>query len=291
MEHCPSPLRAIVFAGALLAACSSTNTPPPSEDAGPTDTGVADLGVTDVPVTDRGMVTPDTGTPDAGGSRCGQFPMCNVVTNAGCGAGQGCYAVGGGDAGLSAQCAMSGRAGWDEPCMTADGCREGFACLGSPGRCTRLCCGTENSICRDETHGGRPGAICAGVVTGTDIKFCVDPQSCDPYATSNNRCPAEMPRCDVIGADGTTSCRAVRASPAPGTDGARCCMSIECAPGFLCIGMASGGMCNPASPSYNCRRVCNPTVRDGGVACPSGQMCNMLNGQPETYGVCVPPMM
>lgn len=117
----------LVSAGSLAFGCSSST---PTPDA---DSGFADLGVTDVgSMADRGTIT-DRGAPDTGsGSTCGgTLGACNVVTNANCAPGEGCYAGRSADGGVGATCAPAGSRGWGEACTTANGCREGFACLGT----------------------------------------------------------------------------------------------------------------------------------------------------------------
>ncbi len=280
-------LASCLAASALSSGCSSDG--PTATDGGvdvATDRGaVTDLGST----TDRSAG--DTGSAMTCGATLGP---CNLVTNAPCAAGTGCYAGVAPDGTLGASCAESGRRGWGEACTTANGCREGFACLGTPGACVKLCCENDNASCRDETRGGRPGAICAGGVTGTDVHTCTEVTSCDLYATSANRCPAERPRCDLLADDGTANCFALEAGATPGGDGATCCTNSRCQPGFLCVPATPGGgteACVAAMPNRACRRVCNPTLTggDAGAQCPAARMCvGFSAGAPESYGRCEP---
>lgn len=283
-------VRLFVVAGALSLGCSSSS-PEPQLDAGPTDLGSTDTGT----VTDHGTVT-DQGSPDTGSAATcgGTLGACNVVTNANCAVGQGCYAGRNADGGVGASCAPAGSHGWGEACSSANGCREGFACLGTPGACVKLCCQNDNASCRDETHGGRPGAVCAGTVNGSDIRTCMEISSCDVYATGSNRCPVDRPRCDIIASDGTTNCFPQEAGAAPGAEGTACCSNNRCQPGLVCVprDTTMGGVaCVAAMPNRVCRRACNPTLTgaDAGAVCPAGQACSLhFNDTPETYGACTP---
>ena len=267
------------------------------DDAGFVDLGAADLGTSDTgAATDRGAPT-DRGTVDAGApAACGAgLGACNIATNAGCTTGNGCYAVRGADGGVASQCAMAGAHGWGDTCASANDCREGFACLGSPGSCMKLCCGSDNASCRDETRGGHAGALCAGGITGTDVRTCMDATNCDVYATTNNGCPADRPRCEFIAADGTTNCFAAQAGSPTSAEGGPCCVNNRCQPGFVCVprdlSMATAA-CIEASPNRLCRRACDMNRSpDAGTQCPSGQACTVgFNGAPTGYGACAPSM-
>jgi hypothetical protein len=277
-------LRSASALAALLALGCSSSTPDPG-DGGLTDRGTSDRGS----VADRGA--PDSGSPPGCGASLGP---CNVVTNANCAVGEGCYAGRSPDGGVGATCAPSGGRGWGEACTTANGCREGFACLGTPGVCVKLCCGTDNASCRDEARGGRPGAVCAGAVTGSDVRTCMEITSCDVYAASNNRCPAERPRCEIIASDGTTNCFPQEASATPAGDGAPCCTNNRCQPGMVCVPndrTMGAAACVAATPNRSCRRACNPSLNgaDAGSQCPSGQACSLtFTDTPPTYGACAP---
>lgn len=283
----PSLACLLVSSGLLSLGCSSATTNP--DDGGNGDGAAVDA------ASDRGAVT-DRVAPDSGfTANCGStLGPCNVVTNAGCTAGDGCYAGRIADGGVGATCAPAGSHGWGESCTTANGCREGFACLGTPGVCVKLCCLNDNASCRDEARGGRPGAVCAGAVTGSDVRTCMEIQSCDVYATSANRCPAERPRCEIIASDGTTNCFAQDTAGAPGGDGVACCTNNRCQPGLVCVPVdrTMGNVaCMASAPNRVCRRVCNPTLggADAGAQCPAGQACVInFTDTPQTYGACAP---
>lgn len=279
------------FALILLAAlgCSSEQSPAPT-DAAVTDTPTIDAPATDAPAVDAPT---DTRLGDAtasdGGASCGNAfgTRCNLVTNAGCSGGDGCYIVMG-PTGLVAQCRPAGRAGWDEPCVSNGDCREGFVCMAS-GQCTKLCCNGDDTLCNDESHGGRAGAHCAANLTnGRGLMACVSDNGCDPFVTSNNRCPAGSPRCNPIG--DTTTCEQQATGCAVAGEGAPCCETNCCQPGLLCVGSQSAAMCDAGTPGNRCRRACNlrSTAPNGG--CGTGQRCAAFSAGsmlPSYYGYCV----
>ncbi|MBL8603526.1 MAG: hypothetical protein JNK72_16500 [Myxococcales bacterium] len=282
--------------GAAVLGCSDDTGTTPGADAGPS---LTDLGARDTGPGDVGQVLadrPDAGPADSGQSTasCGMLGRCNYVTNSGCAAGEGCYAAREMANGpITGLCVTPGTRGWGERCTSVNDCREGFACLGDPGECTKLCCGTDNTSCRDESRGGRPGAVCAGTITGLDARYCISVVSCDPYATANNRCAPSTPRCDPIAADGTTNCFAQQSGVTPGTDGTPCCVNTRCAPGFACVG-TDPAACNTAAPNRVCRRVCNPDTEgtDAGTACPANQRCSLrFRDLPSTFAACQPQTM
>lgn len=249
---------------ASLAGCAS---------AVPADAGVADAARADVPR--------DDGYPSVCGMTLG---ACNWVTNEGCSGANGCYRANV-DGGVRQLCAAAGNGGWGAPCTTANACRQGFVCLGEPGRCTMLCCGADHARCGDPGAGGRVGALCVGAVLGTDTRYCLAVEPCDPLATGANGCPNDRPRCDVIAATGATACLPVRENA--GGEDAPCCRSESCQPGYACIREVTRA-CSEATPTGACRRFCDPT-RDGGAVCPSGQGCGTrFEGLPPNIGACAP---
>ncbi len=268
----------------VLEACSSGSTVSP--DGGGIDGGG--------PVGDAGTAVDAGGDARRDGSLgCGNYGVCNLVTNVGCDPAMGCYASVRGTT-LTSACSVAGRRGWGEACAGTNGCREGFACIGSPAMCLKLCCGTDNTSCRDEARGGRPGAVCAGNITNTDMRYCIEVASCDPAAVTNNRCPTDRPRCDLVAIDGTTNCSAIN-TMSPGRDGSPCCFNNLCGVGLVCVPMTPGmaAACVPATPNRVCRRVCNPllTGADAGAQCPMGQQCAIrFNDTPDTYGACTVAM-
>ncbi len=276
------------FASLLLLAlgCSSESASPPVDaatvDASTVDTPAADAstdaGPRDAPVT------------DGGGLACGTAfgTRCNLLTGAGCTTGQGCYLLSG-VTGQVAQCRAAGRSGWDEPCTVPTDCREGFLCV-APGRCAKLCCGNDDSLCNDESRGGRAGAHCASDLNeGRGLQLCVSDSGCDPFVTSNNRCPAESPRCNPLG--DTTTCSPQAMGCAAVGEGAPCCETGCCQPGLLCVGSQPASMCDAGMPGNACRRACNlrSTAANGG--CPTGQRCTAFSAMstlPSYFGYCAP---
>lgn len=279
------------FASLFLFAlgCSSDPTPAPSDaalfiDASSLDAPTVDRPSVDGPAVDRPVST------DGGGASCGTAfgTRCNIISGAGCTTGQGCYLTNG-VTGQTAQCRPAGSAGWDEPCQSATDCREGFLCV-DPGRCVKLCCGDDDSLCNDESRGGRAGAHCMSTLTdGRGLKLCVSDSGCDPFATSNNRCPADSPRCNPLG--DTTACIRFATGCTPGGDGAPCCESGCCQPGLLCVGAQPTAMCSRMMPGNACRRACNLRAAMPDSGCPSGQRCTAFGAMtqlPSYYGFCMP---
>lgn len=270
----------------VLVACSGTTSPTPSPDASAPDASSPDAAQPDV-------ARPDAATGDVprdGAATCGMFGRaCNLLTNAGCAPGQGCYFDFGG---VPAQnvCRAAGSRGWGETCNGLYECREGFACLGNPAVCTMLCCNNDSAPCRDEARGGRPGARCAGNITNLPgMQFCLADTSCNPFAVSNNGCPAAMPRCTPIG-DGAT-CGPQTTPTVP--EGGACCTASVCAPGHVCLLGAAGTTCDPMRPTGRCRRVCDGRQANPSSVCPMGQQCLvMFNGAqvPSYFRACSPPM-
>lgn len=275
---------------ALLFGCSS-ETP-----AGPADAATADdTPVLDAPATPDAPVVTDARTDVAadGGPACGAAwgTRCNLISGAGCAAGQGCYLVNGAT-GMAALCRAAGSAGWDEPCMSPTDCREGFLCV-APGRCAKLCC-DDDSQCNDESRGGRAGARCMSMLTdGRGLKLCVGDAGCDPFVTSNNRCPAATPRCNPAG-DNTVCGPFAMGCATPAAEGAPCCDGACCGVGLLCVGPQSREMCLAApTPTSTCRRTCNLRVANPDAQCPMGQRCTMFSAMsslPTYFGYCAPAM-
>lgn len=279
------------FASLFLFAlgCSSDPTPAPADAALFFDGSALDAPTVDRPSVDAPAVDRPAST-DGGGASCGTGfgTRCNLISGAGCTTGQGCYLVNG-VTGQTAQCRPAGSAGWDEPCQSATDCREGFLCV-DPGRCVKLCCGDDDSLCNDESRGGRAGAHCMSTLTdGRGLKLCVSDSGCDPFATSNNRCPTDSPRCNPLG--DTTACIRFATGCTPGGDGAPCCESGCCQPGLLCVGAQPTAMCSRAMPGNACRRACNLRAAMPDAGCPSGQRCTAFGAMtqlPSYYGFCMP---
>ncbi len=279
------------FASLLLVAlgCSSDPTPSTSDaavDAPAVDVSAVDRAPVDAPPVDRPAPS------DGGGASCGMAfgARCNLISGAGCTTGQGCY-LANTITGQAAQCRLAGSGGWDEACQATFDCREGFLCV-APGRCAKLCCGDDDSLCNDESHGGRAGAHCASTLTdGRGLKLCVSDSGCDPFAVSNNRCPADSPRCNPLG--DTTACVGYADGCTPGGDGAPCCEAGCCQSGFLCVGAQPTAMCSRAMPGNACRRACNLRAAMPSAGCPAGQRCAAFGAMtqlPSYYGFCMPTM-
>lgn len=220
------------------------------------------------------MFTPDRdlGPPvDMGGTTMTMCPAgaCDLVTNAGCPAGDGCYfaAMAAGEP-PTPLCAPAGTLGDGAACDSANACQEGFICVGDPGTCRRICCGDNDDHCDPTTT----GQLCLinivdaeGMPTG--VGACQLPDDCDPIEQTGCMSPEA---CFPSG-EGAFTC----AMPGPGTQDDSC-EDEGCAAGFLCINGASGAVCAEICD----RSVAEPTC-DG-----AGLTCNGLTGYDE-IGVCV----
>jgi hypothetical protein len=270
-----------------LCACS-TPSPTPLMDA-QTETSVTEVSIVDT------SPRPDTSTPDASvNASCGtpySMTQCNVITNAGCAAGLGCY-LGQDGLGRNAQlCRAAGGAGMGDSCTVSAECREGFLCI-TPGRCAKLCCGDDDASCQDESRGGRVSARCTTPLTGGNgIKLCVADEGCDPFATTNNRCPSNAARCEPMG--DRTFCRAALATA--GGNAAPCCDPSQCQPGYLCISTGTVTTCDPARPNRRCAKSCNANAPVPDAVCPMGQTCSVRfgseSGLPTWFKACAPIAM
>lgn len=280
----------VAFTSVGLMNCSQ----PVEMDSGTdvTDAGVHDTG-TNMDVQHADVPPTDTGT-DGGSATCGTgLGPCNPVTQTGCGTGMACIFGGDGDGGVTSICTSPGAGAPGATCNSADGCLQGFACLGNPGHCTKICCGPgDNETCRTGV-GGVHGATCAIQIQDVNFYGCQATTTCDWFAQD---CANATDNCQPIDSTGTTTCVA----GGTGTDGASCgggTGAVDCARGFICISAGpdagSGGVC---------RAICDPsdttgdagTTPDGGVSrlCPTGRHCGGLNFADghslPNFGVCVP---
>jgi len=256
----------LFLACSLVIACGDDDRP---SDDDPTTTP-RDLG----PRPDTGPA-PDFGPPvDMGGGGTDMGPVssmcpagdCDLVSNDGCEAGEGCYfaaAAAGEDP--APLCAPAGSLAEGASCSNANDCQEGFICLGDPGVCRRICCGDSDADC-DPTATGQLCLINivddAGDPTG--VGACQLPDDCDPVAQTG----CEGSEACFPSGEGAFSCT----DPGPGTQGSDC-SSEQCAAGFLCIDQDGGTcaqLCDTADPTCDA----------------DGTSCGGLAGY-EDIGVCV----
>lgn len=259
----------VCLAGALCFGCGDDDGRP---DGGLVDTGpMVDTGPRPDtgPLPDTGPI-PDSGMRDTGGGGMCPPGACNLITNEGCPAGQGCYFVAT-MAGMAAtpMCLPAGTVAEGNPCPNAEDCQEGHICIledgeGNPGTCREVCCGGNASTCAN------PGATCLGVRDVENLGLCEVPSGCN--LIDQEGCAAGQ-ECAVIAADGSTSCVPNQGGTAMQGDS---CDDVPCAPGFLCLGPSGG-------PSF-CRRACNPMD----AMCPADTNCANITGFPATLGGCVP---
>jgi len=258
----------LFLACALVVACGDDDRPSDDpttipSDLGPRpDTGPGpDLG----PPVDMGPSGPDMGP---GMSMCPEG-VCDLVTNAGCEAGQGCYFAAEMEGDPPAPlCAPAGTLADGASCGNANDCQEGFICVGDPGVCRRICCGDNDADCDPSTT----GQLCLINIVDADgeptgVGACQLPDDCDPIAQTG----CESPEACFPSGDGAFSCT----TPGDGTQGS-VCDDAQCAAGFLCI-------MQPDDMPSICAQVCDTADP---VCDADGTSCGGLTGY-DDIGVCV----
>jgi hypothetical protein len=229
--------------------------------------------------TDTGPWVPVCGAP---------LGPCDPTGSAACPGSERCYLRTSATLATSA-CASPGTGAWGASCRAHSDCLPGLGCLPAGAgttdtQCQPLCCPGDDARCGDASRGGRPGAVCLPqlTVTGTQVRRCVGPGGCDPYAAQGNGCEASQPYCEYL-REGVSACTPLL-GPRAGGDGHGCCVD-GCLPGYRCVA-SSEGACDPTRPNTWCRRLCNPLASTG--ACAATQRCTGLTGRPPSLGVCMP---
>src|SRR5450432_115876 len=236
------------------------------------------------PPVDSGMETMMTMMPDAGsdGSMCVPKPLCadqpatgdvcSPSCQTGCGCDR-CNVVNGKPA-----CRSVGKAKLGELCTpgTIDNCAPGLFCRtemcgNGLARCYRHC--TTNDQC--------DGSACTLAITdtsgATSYLTCDVPSSgCDPVA--NIGCPDPALNCYLTSAN-QRLCDCP--GPIQGQNGAPCLIYSDCAPGYVCVGSASGD----GGEVTRCRFVCSVAHPSCTVSAPS---C-IPSGTGAQFGYCSPP--
>lgn len=251
----------------------------PATDAGDTGIALADAEPT-VDTNDSSVVSAVDSAPDLPAvAQCGSGRgTCNIVTSAGCPSESGCYPVNGD--GSQAGCYRAGVRGWGSPCTYNTDCQAGFRCdFGHI--CRKMCCPNEHSSCQDTSTGGRLRSACLYPEITMGYSECVE-TGCNPYATTNNGCLADLPYCAPVTSERVPSgvsfyCTEAR-TPSH-REGESCFYNNDCMPGFLCARPDAGGRA--------CARMCSPSASTGpGATCGSSMRCIMLDSRPD-LGICV----
>jgi len=254
-----------VVLGLLAFGCGDDDSRP-AGDAGP----IPGVDAGPIVAVDSGPIVavdagPVTGV-DAGGGGGNSCPSgaCDLLTNAGCEAGQGCYFVTTAEGTPpSPMCLPAGTGAEGATCENSTMCQEGFICVDS--ECRPVCC----------TEGGEGcpvGQACLTTLVDPDtgdptgVGACSAPDGC--VLLTQTGCP-DGEGCYPAGGDGSTSC----VEPAMnGMQGATCGFSNDCAPGFICLGDGT------------CAQVCQ--LPSGDPMCPDGLTCGGVTGFPADTGVC-----
>lgn len=212
------------------------------------------------------------GAADAGAPEAGPYPEAGV-SEGGPSNAYGCF-VQVGPTGPVAACALSGSGNSGAPCVSAQDCAAGFACVGdgSAAQCRRYCCAQDpkqqecdsGSYCAERTLRDETGP------TALKVPVCVQADNCEldePYpCPSNKKCTCkDGMACAVVQSDGTTSCIV----PGSGLAGDAC----PCAPGHVC-----------AKATNACLKLCK--TQAGTSECGSGK-CQGASYLPDGFGVCV----
>lgn len=223
------------------------------------------------PGTDGGGPMPMDGGIDAGSSMhsC-PAGACDLITNAGCGAGEACKLVVTAE-GMppSPNCIPAGAAGDGETCSAGGDCQEGLHC--QDGTCRAYCCSESRTGC--PTGQSCLTNLVDQMGNATGVGLCGVPSGCDLLAQD---CPMGE-GCYPTGDAGDC----VRPTGVNAMQGGSCTATNDCAPGFACINATTGG-------GDTCAAFCN---REGGdPACPMGFRCNGVTGFPDIVGVCIADM-
>lgn len=191
---------------------------------------------------------------------------CRVGTAADC-EGESCDVV--------RSCRPSGASDVGNPCVAAEDCRAGLACVGEgvSGVCRPYCCaGTENSCSTGTFCDERPLPEAPQIY----VPVCIPIDSCalsEPFpCPAGGECTCKGDRaCIVVRSDGATACTV----PGPGQLGDPCtgAEAAECAHGFVC------------SPSAGCMKLCSTVAQES--ECPEGGTCQAPSEFPPDLGVCV----
>jgi hypothetical protein len=167
-----------------------------------------------------------------------------------------------------AQCLPAGTGAADAPCLRADDCAPGLACVeeGESGQCRPYCCVADS--CPDRTHCFERTLF--GVTPSLEVPVCVpsvdcglaEPFPCPPSTTCS--CPEGL-ACMVIGEDRTTTC----VPPGRGYEGQAC----PCYWDHVCSHVTN-----------RCVKLCQTTAPE--ASCATG-MCQASAELPPGWGVCV----
>jgi hypothetical protein len=167
-----------------------------------------------------------------------------------------------------AQCVPAGTGMADAPCLGADDCAPGLACVeaGDAGQCRPYCC--EAGSCPDRTYCFERTLF--GVTPALDVPVCVpavdcglaEPFPCPEDATCS--CPEGL-ACMALGVDRRTTC----AQPGRGGFEGQDC---PCRRGYVC-----------SQVTNQCVKLCQTTAPED---CATG-MCQASAELPLGWGVCI----
>jgi hypothetical protein len=219
--------------------------------------------------------------------------MCDVISQAGCGANEKCVPTQTGNfcaskgttsvptAGLCLM-SMSPPSANDE-CVAGDGCVtvSNYNMTKQVSLCHQFC--LKDSDCTQANAAG-VGPKCNGGLQMSSYKACSI--SCNPYnaADGTNGCPTGL-AC-TYGVDGTAPNEFEFSDCAPygAGDATTDCTAHgneDCKPGFICVTISGG-----PSPGTKCHQICRATMN--GDCTGSGMTCQALSGPPmPKFGFCL----
>jgi hypothetical protein len=196
-------------------------------------------------------------------------PLCDLVEQTGCRAGEKCTLVGG--RGSKLACAADAARAEGEECRFdgdgIDDCRAGLICPGDTYRCLEVCRGPADCPTGRGCHGVVPES------SDPPTRVCVP--TCDLFAHPPD-CPAQM-GCYVMYPDGGGGCMSEGSTDVGGS----CQRNSDCKSGLLCL---------PTDPSASdLKPKCHlPCLTTGAQPCPSGSCQSFFVGD-GTLGYCQVP--
>ncbi len=216
---------------------------------------------------------PSTPVPPDGPASCTQG-VCNYQTQDGCDAGAMCHPQLGADQHVSPTCHPAGTGSAGEPCAWL-GCKAGYLCA-ADGRCRRMCCGGDWSVCgANESCTGAIELLAFGSSTPVPagVGVCEPTDDCDVFDPST--CPLGQ-SCYIVDSRGGVGCL-----PSGTADAFQICSAAElCRSAMKCVAAGNG--------LGQCRRLCR--AEPGGVpTCPAGEgmTCAHYVDDPPGVGECV----
>lgn len=241
----------------LLVACATAGRDNPGTNDGPTSDGA----------------TPDMVLP-ADANSCVTQP-CDILTECGC-PGEACDIDGSDVMGTACRPVAGTAKDEDGTCSTADGCKSGLVCIGSPGHC--------RTYCDDATDCGSPRGLCAVTITSGGQPIAGIPKTCtsncDPVSATTNCGGGE--KCGFFTLDVNGVPTAIVDCATAGVNGpGQSCTSGGAGSDALC---SRTNICVTQGAANTCRKVCVVGETNICANCTSFTTANIVGG--KNYGFC-----